>query len=307
MVALAFKPKSAKGPPPLKRAEARAAFWFVLPGYSLYLLFAFLPALATVVFSLTYLDRYTWHIQFVGLDNIIYVLTDRRFWTSFLNTFYFVSLAATFNVAIGLVFAAMLDRSMPRVILYVLRLGYFLPVLVSTALVSLVWKFLYSSDLGILNYYLVNLGLPRIGWLSDERVAMISVVIMDVWKHFGFFMIIQLAALQSIPRELLEAAELDGAGPILIFFSIKVPMIAPVTFFCLTYATITGLQMFESIRILTSGGPGDATISMVMYMYDETFSAQDVGTGSSAALVLLITIIIVTLIQFRIGRGRIGH
>ena len=288
---------------PLSRAQTHAAFWFLLPGYGLYSLFILLPAVATMAFSLVYLDRYTWTVDFVGLDNIFYVVADRRFWTSFFNTFYFVALAAIGNVALGLVFAVMLDRALPKALLYILRLAYFLPVLVSTALVSLVWQFIYSSDLGILNYYLNAIGLPRIGWLSDERVAMISVVIMDVWKHFGFFMIILLAALQSIPREVTEAAEIDGAGPLATFLYIKVPMIAPVILFCITYATIGGLQMFESVRILTAGGPGDATTSMVMYMYEQTFSASDVGVGSAAALVLLVTIVVVTLVQLRVGRG----
>ena len=287
---------------PLARAQTRAAFWFLLPGYGLYLLFVLVPALATMVFSLLYLDRYTWSVDFVGLDNILYVLTDRRFWTSFFNTFYFVALAAIGNVGLGLIFAVVLDRALPKVLLYVLRLGFFLPVLVSTALVSLVWQFIYSSDLGILNYYLNAIGLPRIGWLSDAKVAMVSVVIMDVWKHFGFFMIILLAALQSIPREVTEAASIDGAGPFATFIHIKVPMLAPVILFCVTYATIGGLQMFESVRILTAGGPGDATTSMVMYMYEQTFGAQDVGVGSAAALILLITIVLVTLLQLRIGR-----
>jgi ABC-type sugar transport system permease subunit len=131
---------------------------------------------------------------------------------------------------------------------------------------------------------------------------MVAVVIMDVWKHFGFFMIILLAALQSVPRDITEAAAIDGAGPVATFAYIKVPMIAPVILFCITYATIGGLQMFESVRILTGGGPGDATTSMVMYMYERTFAAQDVGVGASAALILLITIVAVTLVQLRVGR-----
>lgn len=296
-----------KGSSPLRRAEGRAAFLFVLPAYTLYILFALVPAAATLVFSFGYLDRFSWTFEITGLENIVYVIGDRRFWTSFFNTLYFVTFAAVGNVFLGLVFAALLDRTMPQVLLYAVRLAYFLPVLVSTALVSLVWQFLYSSDLGIFNYYLTSIGLPRIGWLSDERVAMISVIIMDVWKNFGFFMIIQLAALQSIPREVVEAAALDGAGPVATFLRVKVPMIGPVILFCLTYATITGLQMFESVRILTAGGPGTATTSMVMYMYEETFEAQDVGVGASASLILLVTIVLVTLVQLRFGRGIMGR
>ncbi len=282
--------------------EAWAGFGFLVPAYLLYILFALLPVFATLAFSLTSVDRFTWSMEFVGLENLRFVLADPRFWTSFINTFVFVAMAVTGNVGTGLLMAVLLDRTLPSAILYVLRLAYFLPVLVSTALVSLVWQFIYSTDLGILNYYLTSLGLPKVGWLTDRRVAMISVVIMDVWKHFGFFMIILLAALQSVPKSLVEAAEIDGAGPVQTFFYVKLPMIAPVILFCVTYATITGLQMFETVRILTSGGPADATISMVMYMYDQTFGAQDIGAGTSAALVLLIAIVIVTIIQIRLGR-----
>jgi multiple sugar transport system permease protein len=286
----------------IERREAWAGYGFLAPAYVLYVLFALLPAIATLGFSLTSVDRFTWNFEFVGLDNLRFVLSDRRFWTSFVNTFVFVALAVTGNVGVGLLMAVLLDRTLPPVVLYVLRLAYFLPVLVSTALVSLVWQFIYSTDLGILNYYLTETGLPKIGWLTDRRVAMISVVIMDVWKHFGFFMIILLAALQSVPRSLIEAGELDGASAAQMFFFVKLPIIAPVILFCITYATITGLQMFETVRILTSGGPADATISMVMYMYDQTFGAQDIGAGTSAALVLLVAIVLVTIVQIRLGR-----
>ncbi len=286
----------------LERREAAAGYAFLAPAYVLYVLFALLPALATLCFSLTSVDRFTWTFEFVGLDNFRFVLADTRFWKSFVNTFVFVALAVTGNVGVGLLMAVLLDRTLPGPLLYVLRLAYFLPVLVSTALVSLVWQFIYSTDLGIINYYLGELGLPKIGWLTDTRFAMISVVIMDVWKHFGFFMIIQLAALQSVPRSLVEAAALDGAGPVQTFFYVKLPIIAPVILFCVTYATITGLQMFETVRILTQGGPADATISMVMYMYEQTFGAQDIGAGTAAAVVLLVAIALVTLIQIRLGR-----
>jgi len=173
-----------------------------------------------------------------------------------------------------------------------------MPVLVAAALMSLVWKFLYSTDLGILNYYLRAIGIPALGWLSDGRVAMFSIVLMDVWKHFGFFMIILLAALQGVPRSLIESASLDGAGAFRVFWHVKLPTIAPVVLFCITYATIGGLQVFDSVRILTNGGPGDATRVMVLYMYEQTFGAQDLGTGSAAALMLLLTIVIVTALQF---------
>ena len=282
--------------------EAGAGWLFVAPGFLLYLVFTLVPVVITLGFSLTQIDRFTWHIDFVGINNFLYIWSDRQFWRSLTNTFEFIALAVVGNVGSGLLVAVLLDRALPRFLLYALRFAYFLPVLVATALVSLVWKFLYSTDLGILNYYLHAAGIPAVGWLTDGNVAMISVVIMDVWKHFGFFMIILLAALQAVPRSLIEAAHLDGAGALRVFWHIKLPTIAPVLLFCITYATIGGLQVFDSVRILTNGGPGDATRVMVLYMYEQTFGAQDIGSGSAAAFMLLLVIVAVTALQYGFGR-----
>jgi len=279
-----------------------AGLLFAAPGFALYLLFVLVPVLATLAFSVMQIDRFTWQTEYVGLENFVYLFTDRQFWQSFANTFLFIALAVTGNVGIGLLVAVLLDRALPKALLYALRFAFFLPVLVATALVSLVWKFLYSTDLGLLNHYLRDLGLPAVGWLTDGRMAMISIVIMDVWKHFGFFMIILLAALQAVPRSLIEAAELDGATRPRVFWHVKLPTIAPVLLFCVTYATIGGLQVFESVRIMTNGGPGDATRVMVLHMYELTFSAHDIGLGSATAFTLLIAIAIVTLLQFGYGQ-----
>lgn len=278
------------------------AWLFVAPAFLLYVAFLLIPVLAALGFSVTEVDRFTWGTTFVGLRNFRDLATDSQFWRSFANTFEFIALAVIGNVGMGLLVALLLDRQMPRALLYALRFAYFMPVLVASALIALVWRFLYSTDLGILNYYLRALGIRSVGWLTDGSVAMISIVLMDVWKHFGFFMIILLAGLQAVPRSLIEAASLDGAGFWRIFWHIKLPVVAPVLLFCITYATIGGLQVFDSVRILTNGGPGDATRVMVLYMYDQTFGAQDLGTGSAAALTLLVVIAIVTTMQFGLGR-----
>ena len=175
-------------------------------------------------------------------------------------------------------------------------------MLVSLALVSFIWQFLFSFDLGAINYYIRALGLTPVGWLIDQDVAMLSIVIIDVWKNVGFFMIIILAALQSVPKSLLEAARVDGASPMTILRRVKIPYIAPVLLFCVTYATIGGLQVFDSIRVLTGGGPGDATRSVVMYMISETFSAGELGTGAASALTLLVVILAVVAMQMTFAR-----
>lgn len=280
-----------------KHRETIAGYLFIFPAYFLYLAFLLIPLLAALGLSFLEMDRITWSMEWVGYENFSWIYTDERFWRTFKNTFIFISMAVLGNVGLGLMIAMALDRAIPKAILYFLRLAYFLPVLVSLAFVSFIWRFLYSTDLGVINYYLRMIGFENIGWLTDSSIAMYSVVILDVWKNVGFFIIIFLAALQGIPKNLIEAAVIDDASPWAVMTRIKIPYIAPVIIFCITYATIGGLQVFDSIKILTNGGPGDATRSVVMYMVEEAFNSGDLGTGAAAALTLFIAISLVVACQ----------
>lgn len=286
----------------LKRREAIAGISFLAPAYLLFVAFLLLPLLAGLLLSIFQADRLNLEFTYVGWENFDWIFNDRRFWKTFSNTFYFIALAVTGNVGLGLLLALALDRDIPGVMLYFFRLAYFLPVLVSLAFVSFIWQFLYSFDLGAINYYVKALGFAPIGWLKDKDVAMFSIVIMDVWKNVGFFMIIILASLQSVPKSLMEAARIDGASSFTTVMRIKLPFIAPVLLFCVAYATIGGLQVYDSIKILTNGGPGDATRSVVMYMVNEAFSAGELGTGAAAALTLLVVISIVIALQLGLAR-----
>jgi len=291
----------------LRQRETMAAYGFLAPAYLIYLLFLAIPLVASLFLSVLEVDRLTLVTEFVGWSNFDWILTDPRFWKTFGNTFYFIALAVLGNVGLGLGLAVLLDRNIPGPLLYLFRLAYFLPVLVSLAFVSFIWRFMFSFDLGAINYYIRMLGLPAVGWLTDKNVAMLSIVIIDVWKNVGFFVIILLAALQGVPRNLMEAARIDGASPFTTLRRIKLPYIAPVILFCVTYATIGGLQVFDSIKIITDGGPGDATRSVVMYMFSEAFSAGELGTGAASALTLLVVIAIVTAIQLTLGRRFAGR
>jgi len=286
----------------LKQREAVAAYGFLTPAYAIYILFLALPLVAALMLSVLEVDRLTLKAEWVGWANFDWIFTDPRFWQTFANTFYFIVLAVAGNVGLGLVLAVLLDRKLPGPLLYLFRLAYFLPVLVSLAFVSFIWQFLFSYDLGAINYYVKALGLPPVRWLTDKNIAMLSIIIIDVWKNVGFFLIVFLAALQGVPRTLLEAARIDGASALTTLYRIKLPFIAPVILFCVTYATIGGLQVFDSIKIITNGGPGDATRSVVMYMYSEAFNAGELGTGAASALTLLIVIAIVVAIQLGIAR-----
>lgn len=286
----------------LKQREAFAAYGFLIPAYAIYILFLALPLIAALMLSVLEVDRLTLKAEWVGWANFDWIFTDPRFWQTFANTFYFIVLAVAGNVGLGLALAVLLDRKLPGPLLYLFRLAYFLPVLVSLAFVSFIWQFLFSYDLGAINYYVKALGLPPVRWLTDKNIAMLSIIIIDVWKNVGFFLIVFLAALQGVPRTLLEAARIDGASALTTLYRIKLPFIAPVILFCITYATIGGLQVFDSIKIITNGGPGDATRSVVMYMYSEAFNAGELGTGAASALTLLIVIAIVVAIQLGIAR-----
>lgn len=211
----------------LKQKEAVAAYGFLIPAYAIYILFLALPLVAALMLSVLEVDRLTLKAEWVGWANFDWIFTDPRFWQTFANTFYFIVLAVAGNVGLGLVLAVLLDRRLPGPLLYLFRLAYFLPVLVSLAFVSFIWQFLFSYDLGAINYYVKAMGLPPVRWLTDKNIAMLSIIIIDVWKNVGFFLIVFLAALQGVPKTLLEAARIDGASHAQIYLTIVLPLAKP--------------------------------------------------------------------------------
>lgn len=280
----------------LRRAQARAGYLFVLPSFVLYAVFVLAPVIVTIVLSFAYYDV-SFGFFWVGLENYQRFLTEPRALQIFWNTLRFAFLAVSFNVGVGLILALALNRAMPGPLLYFFRLAFFLPVIIAAAFVSVVWSYFYSYDFGVINYYLSQLGLPRIPWLSSSQFAMTSIVIMDVWKNTGFFMIILIAALQGVPKPIMDAATMDGASPWRRFSRITLPYISPVVFFCIVFASIGALQVFESIMILTGGGPGDATRSLSIYLVDEAFSGFEMGYAASVSVVMMVLILIITVIQ----------
>ena len=170
-------------------------------------------------------------------------------------------------------------------------------VIISAAFVAVVWSYFYSVDFGVINYYLAQIGLPQVPWLSSSKFAMTSIVIMDVWKNTGFFMIILIAALQGVPRPIMDAASMDGASAWRRFSRITLPFISPVLFFCIVFASIGALQVFESIMILTGGGPGDSTRSLSIYLVDEAFGSFELGYAAAVSVIMMILVLIITIIQ----------
>jgi multiple sugar transport system permease protein len=290
----------------LDRAQALAAYAFLSPSFLLYLVFVLAPVVVTFILSFSYYDPMAGS-QWVGLDNYLRFFTDDRSLQIFWNTLRFTVFAVTGNICVGLLLALALNRRMPAILLYFYRLAFFLPVIIAAAFVSIVWGYFYGDDLGVINYYLIRLGISPVHWLTSSRYAMMSIIIMDVWKNAGFFMIIFIAALQGVPKALLEAAIMDGASYWRRFFRIVLPWISPVVFFAVVYASIGALQVFESIVILTRGGPGDATRSMSIYIVEEAFDSFEIGYAASVAVVMTVVILAITALQFLASRVWVRH
>ena len=285
----------------LERAQWRAGYLFVLPSFTLYAVFVLAPVIVTFVLSFTYYDPMGGS-RWVGLENFERFFTGDRSLQIFWNTLCFAIFAVAGNVTVGLLLALALNRAMPSFLLYLFRLAYFLPVIIAAAFVSIVWGYFYGDDLGVINYYLIRLGFAPVHWLTSSRTAMMSIVLMDVWKNAGFFMIIFIAALQGVPKAIMDAAIMDEASYWRRFFRIVLPWISPVVFFAIVYASIGALQVYESIVILTQGGPGDATRSMSIYIVEEAFGSFEIGYGASVSVIMTLVILIITSIQLLASR-----
>lgn len=288
-------------PSDLARAQARVGYLFILPTGVLYATFVLAPVIVTAILAFTYFDMIRGS-RWVGFDNFIRFFTDHRSLQIFWNTLRFAFFAVTFNVSVGLGLALLLNRVMPGWLLYFFRLAFFLPVIIAAAFVAIVWGYFFGDDLGVLNYYLRILGLPGVRWLTDANNAMTSILIMDVWKNTGFFMVIFIAALQGVPKALMEAAMMDGTPAWRRFFRITLPWISPVVFFCIVYCSIGALQVFESIVILTQGGPGDATRSLSILIVEQGFGSFEIGYAASISVVMTVIILVITAIQQVLSR-----
>src|SRR5580658_599343 len=290
----------------LRRAQAQAGYLFILPSFALYVVFVLAPVVVTCILSFSYYDPMLGS-RWVGFDNYVRFFTDDRSLQIFWNTLRFTLFAVTGNICVGLLFALALDRKMPAVMLYLFRLAYFLPVIIAAAFVSIVWGYFYGDDLGVINYYLIRLGFAPVHWLTSSHTAMMSIILMDVWKNAGFFMIIFIAALQGVPKAIMDAAIMDEPSYWRRFFRIVLPWISPVVFFAIVYASIGALQVYESIVILTQGGPGDATRSMSIHIVEEAFGSFEIGYGASVSVIMTLVILIITSIQLLASRRLVRY
>jgi multiple sugar transport system permease protein len=308
MAATAATPIEAPRPPKGIRHTARrmrrewSAYVFLAPGVLVFSIFS-LFALAFIF----YLTFHEWQIiapekPFVGLQNYRDLLHDERFRQSVFNTVYYTGAMVPLQMLVGLGIALLLNTGLRGRTL--LRTMYYLPCVTPFVVSAIVWKWFYNGDFGIFNFYLLKTGLidKPLGFLSDENLAMPSVILMSVWSQVGFAMIVYLAGLQAIPEELYEAARVDGAGPIARLRHITIPMLRPTTVFLAVIGIIFAMQQFVQLFVMTRGGPVHRTTTMLFYIYESAFNFYEMGYAATLAFALFLLLLVFTVLQLRIYR-----
>ncbi|WP_329038603.1 sugar ABC transporter permease [Streptomyces sp. NBC_01725] len=275
---------------------------FVLPFLIVYAFFLVWPLLWGVKMSLGNDDVAGTRSDFIGFDNYAEALGDPAVWSSLWNTVWFTLLSTVPLVVIGLVLALLAHHL--RVVSWLWRLSWFAPFVLPSGVVCLMWLWvIYPSDFGFADQLLTAVGLdPGIGWLTDTRYAMISIVITTIWWTVGFNFLLYLAALQSIPQHLYEAAEIDGAGARHRLWHITLPLLRRTTGVVVVLQLLASLKIFDQIYIMTGGGPDDSTRPILQYVYQAGFTNYRIGYASAVSYIFFALIVTVSLIQLRLTR-----
>ncbi len=286
----------------MARRKALLAYLFLLPTVVGVLVFTAGPVLVSLGLSL-----YSWDVAsspvFVGLDNYKQFFSDPEGLKSFVNTFIYVALDVTLQIAVGLALALAMQQKMAKWLRYTFRSVFFLPLITSGAAVSIVMAYLFNTNLGVINYYLSVLHIPAVPWLTSTKWAMITVVITSVWQQMGFTFLVFTGGLSTISQEVLDAADVDGASGWRRLLSITIPLLSPTLLFVAVVGAIGALQVFTEPFVLTNGGPGDATYTVVMNIYQSAFQNLEIGYGSAISALLFAVIMLVTAVQFRLSKS----
>ena len=285
----------------LQRREVVGAALFLLPTAVIFVALIAYPIVGS--FALTF---FRWdglsHRQFIGLDNYRTLVSDPLLDTVLVNTLGFVIGDVALKMLLALFLAVLVNRYLSRLIRTLFRSVVFFPVIVSGVAIGIIWQWLMNTNLGLINFYLGALGLPIVAWLDSSKNAMPSLIMVDVWRNVGFSFVVFTAGLQGISSQLYEAAAIDGAGDWQRFRAITLPLLSPTTFFLLVINVIGAFQFFDLSYVMTQGGPGDATRTIVYYIYDTAFHFFRFGYGSTIAVLLFVILAVLTFIQVRASR-----
>lgn len=292
-----------EGPRPGRAQRREALFGFGMIGLSMLFVTVFtaIPIIASFVLSF-----FQWDVisppSFVGLDNYKRLSTDSTVVHSLLVTLLLAISIVVLQILLGLLLAVLVNQRRRTTTRTFFRTAYYLPLLASSAAVSIFMGYLFDTKFGVINYYLGLLGIGNVPWLNNPITAQITIVLVAVWQQTGFTFVLFVAALLGVPEDILEAAEVDGAGPLRTLLRIKIPLISPTILFAGVVGMINALQLFDQPYIMTAGGPGDATTTVSIVMYRSAFENLQFGYGSAIAILLLLVILAITGLQFLASR-----
>jgi multiple sugar transport system permease protein len=290
---------------PSSAEQSGAAWLFLAPALTLIGLFFFVPIVASLLLSFTDFDIYAIadfaNLRVVGLRNYARLMESPLFWTALQNTFYFVLVGGPLTIAVSLGAALLVNAPLVR-FKTLFRTLYFAPFITTLVAVAIVWRYLYHRQYGWINYALGAVGIEPVDWLGDPFWAMPAIILLAVWKNFGYNMLIFIAGLQAIPQELYEAAYLDGAGAWRRFRHVTLPMLGPTLLFVVVITMIGFFQLFAEPYVMTGGGPLRSTTSLVLLMYEEGFRWWRMGYAAAVTFVLFLVILAFMLLQRRLRR-----
>jgi multiple sugar transport system permease protein len=286
---------------PVRRAEILTAYLFLSPTLLGFVAFIVGPVIAAIVLS-----TLNWNLinpaEPVGIANYQQLVTDPRLGSVYVTTFKIAVATVLLKLTLGMFIAVLLDAKIHHWLRTFFRLSFFFPFVVSATAVALIWSFLLNKDLGMVNWFLGLVGIDRIPWLNSSTWSPIAIIITDVWKDLGFYVVVFIGGLQTIPGDLYEAAEVDGSNRVQRFRHITLPLLTPTTLFLSVIGLIGAVQIFAQPFVLTRGGPGDATRTVVMYIYEQGFRFFNMGYASTIALSLFVVLFGLTLLQFLFSR-----
>ncbi|OGI19757.1 MAG: lactose ABC transporter permease, partial [Candidatus Melainabacteria bacterium RIFOXYA2_FULL_32_9] len=271
-------------------------YLFLIPAGIVLLVFFFIPFFESFLLSFQSYRHNIYSPEWVGLANYVELFSSPVFYKTMINTFIYLVVAVPVLVVLPLIIAIFVNQKLRGVSIY--RTLIYIPVIVSIVVAGIAWKWLYASN-GILNYIISLLNLPAIGWLTDPNVALYSVIVVTVWKGIGYYMVIYMAALTAVPRDLYEAADIDGANEVHKHIAVTIPYLKPTIALVSIISSISAMKVFVEIYVMTNGGPMNASKTIVYYIYQRAFENLELGYASAAGVVLLIIVMILSIINMK--------
>ena len=282
-----------------------APYLFLAPAVALLLVFVYIPIVESFRYSLYRWSSFSPDWRWVGLGNYGDLLVDRLFWESMLNNVWYAVVSVAFQVAVALVLAAMLESgAVSRRLAGVFRTSLFLPAVLAVTIVGITWQLLYRPDTGLINQLLSAAGLDSVtrAWLGEEATAMFAVICVSQWQWLGYTMVLFIVAIRAIPRDLYEAARIDGASALQQFLHVTVPGVRETTLVLATITVIGAFMVFDVIWVMTAGGPNHASEVLGSYLYRTAFRDDEMGYASTIASMLFLITFTLTFVQLRLGR-----